>query len=105
MYARVTLLEIDVLRVDIDDAVASFEADVLPALREQPGYHGVYVLTTTGGRGVLMSLWETEDQADAGSSQGHYADTLARYMTLFRAPPGRERYQVVVADLPATERS
>ena len=38
MYARVTMLEIDPLRIDIEDAVALYSRDVLPELREQPGY-------------------------------------------------------------------
>lgn len=100
MYARVTQLEIDTLRVAVDDALEVFETEVLPDLRAQPGYRGVYVLATQDGRGVLMSLWDTADQADA--SGGAYAETLERYLTLFKAPPGREHYQVRLVDTPDT---
>lgn len=102
MYARTTLLEIDTLRMAMDDAVAMFEREVLPALRRQPGYRGVYVCTTPEGKGLLVSLWETEAQADAGLAAGFYAETLSQYMTLFKAPPGRESYEVAVADLVST---
>lgn len=101
MHARVTLLEIDTLQTSARDAVALFEREVLPALREQEGYRGVYVLATPEGKGVLMSLWETAAQADAGAVRGFYAETLERYVTLFASPPGREAYEVALADLPA----
>jgi hypothetical protein len=98
MYSRVTLLEIDTLRVAVDDAVALFKEQVLPALREQEGYEGVFVLATPEGKGMLVSLWATEEQASVGE---FYASTLERYATLFRAPPGREHYRVALADVPA----
>ena len=39
--------------------------------------------------------------SNATRFNGFYPETLARYMTLFAAPPGRDHYEVVVADLPA----
>ncbi|HZA79354.1 MAG TPA: hypothetical protein VE623_23490 [Acidimicrobiales bacterium] len=57
------------------------------------------------GKAALVSFWDTEEQADAGIVGGFYAETLARYVTLFAAPPGRERYEVLVADVPAVARS
>lgn len=101
MYARVTLLEIDTLRVPMVDAVGVFEAEVLPSLREQDGYRGVYVLTTEEGKGILLSLWDTPEAAEAGAGSGWYAETLEQYMTLFRSSPGRERYEVALADAPS----
>jgi heme-degrading monooxygenase HmoA len=101
MYARVTLLELDPVRVSVGDAVAMFEAEVLPKLRAQDGYEGAYVLTTPEGRALLLTLWESEEAATKSSAQTFYSEQLERYMTLFRAPPGRERYEVALADLPA----
>ena len=51
VYSRVTLLEIDTLRVDLDDAVEQFEAQVLPRVRELPGFEGVVVMVTPEGKG------------------------------------------------------
>lgn len=101
MYSRVTLLEIDTMRVEVDDAVELFREQVLPRLHEQEGFLGVYVLGTQEGKGLLLSLWETEEAADATAETGFYADVLAKYVTLFRAPPGREHYEVLFADAPA----
>jgi hypothetical protein len=97
VYARTTLLEIDSLRVAVDDALAQFEALVMPGLQEQPGFLGLYVLTTPEGRAMLITFWATADQADASGEAGWYPEVLAEYTTLFRSPPGRERYEVRVA--------
>ena len=51
MYSRVTLLEIDTLRVEIDDVLERFETEILPALREQPGYEGVTCWSRPRARG------------------------------------------------------
>ena len=100
MYARVTMLEIDTVRVDMASAIKVFEDDVLPELGSQEGYAGVLVMTTPAGGATLVSFWDTLDAADANAEAGFYPDLLARHMTMFKAPPGRERYEVVFADLP-----
>lgn len=105
MYARVTDLEIDTMRTAVPAAVELFERDVLPELAAQPGYRGVLVLASPEGKAVLVSLWDTEDQANAGRPAGFYDETLSRYVTLFAAPPGRGHYEVVVADMPTLDRS
>jgi hypothetical protein len=97
MFARVTQLEIDVMRASVEEATARFDAEVLPALRERPGFRGALVLANPVGFGTIVTLWETE--ADAAPSE-EYEATLQRYVTLFRSPPGRETYEVVLADLP-----
>jgi hypothetical protein len=100
MFARVTLLEIDTTRMDVDDAVDLFRQDVLPELDDEPGFEGVYVLTTPEGRALLLTLWAN---ADTARPNGAYTRRLARFATLFRAPPGREQYEVSFADAPALE--
>ncbi len=101
MFARVTQLEIDVMRTSVRDAAALFDAEVLPALRERAGFEGAVVLATAEGLGTIITLWERE--ADA-APDADYETTLARYVTLFRAPPGRELYEVLLADLPRAPR-
>jgi hypothetical protein len=101
VYARATLLEIDTLRVDVDAALDVFRQEVLPGLQKEPGYCGVLVLSTPDGKGLLVSLWETRTAATAEAEHGFYAEVLERYMTLFRSPPDRERYEVVFAEIPA----
>lgn len=101
MYSRVTQLEIDTVRIAIDEAVELFRREVVPALQQQEGYEGVLVLTTPEGRGTIISFWASEEAAEASGETGFYPETIARYVTLFRAPPGRERYAVAYSDVPA----
>jgi heme-degrading monooxygenase HmoA len=98
MYARLTLLEIDTVRTSMAAALGKFEAEIAPRLREQPGYQGVFVLSTPEGKGVLLSMWDTEDQAAVEGDHQFYAEALGSFTTLFRSPPGRERYEVVYTD-------
>ena len=97
MYSRVTLLEIDTLRVDMDDAAALFREQVVPGLREEDGYEGAIALATPEGQGMIITFWETEEGARDAS--GFASEALERFVTLFKAPPGREVYEVAVADM------
>jgi hypothetical protein len=101
MFARLTQLEIDTLRIDADSAVALFSSEILDELRRQPGYAGVLVLATPEGLGALVSFWDTAEAADVDAVAGFYPEVLERYVTLFRSPPGRGRYEVALAELPA----
>jgi hypothetical protein len=101
MYARLTLLEIDTMRTSMAQALEQFEREVVPRLREQDGYRGVFVMTTPEGKGALVSLWDTAEQADIQGEQKFYAEALTRFATLFRSAPGRERYEVAYFDEPA----
>jgi hypothetical protein len=101
MHARLTLLEIDTVRSTMTAALERFEAEVVPQLRNQPGYSGVFVLTTPEGKGALMSLWDTADQAATEHDHDFYTNTLGEFATLFRAPPGRGSYEVVLVDEPS----
>ena len=98
MYSRVTLLEIDTLRTDIDATVAQFEADVLPRVRVLPGYEGLAVMVTPEGKGMVVSFWDTEEAVEA--SAGVAASAVEEFVTIYRAPPGREHYRVALAELP-----
>jgi hypothetical protein len=98
MYSRVTQLEIDTLRTTVGDALAMFEEQVLPQLREQEGYEGVVVLANPDGKAMLVSVWETEEAAV--ESSGFATGALDEFVTLFRSPPGREGYEVLLAEMP-----
>jgi hypothetical protein len=91
------LLEIDTIRVALDDALEQFESLVLPRLKDQPGFCGLYALTTPEGRAMLLTFWETAEQADTSGDAGWYPDILTEFTTMFRSPPGREKYEVRVA--------
>jgi heme-degrading monooxygenase HmoA len=99
MYARATLFEIDMLRSDVTTALAQFQQLVLPELRQQPGYRGVYAMTTEEGKGLLLSLWDTREAVEGSLGSGFYAEQVGKFVSVFRETPGREHYEVNFQDV------
>jgi hypothetical protein len=98
MYSRVTLLEIDTLRVEIADVVERFETEVMPRVREMPGYEGVEVMVTPEGKGMVVSFWDTQDDVEASADLA--ATAVEEFVTVYRAPPGPEHYWIAYAEMP-----
>ena len=98
MHARVTLFEIDTLQISVSAALEQFKELVVPEMRKQEGYEGVYVMSTTEGKGLIMSLWRNEEAAEAGVQSGYYDSQIAKFVAMFRAPAGREHYEVIYTD-------
>ena len=104
MIARATIAEIDPVRGTVEDAVELFRESVLPALHEQPGFDGVYVLFSPEGQALVLTFWESEAAADAGLAGGRsfYREQVEKFVTIYASPPGRETYDVLLAEEPAT---
>jgi heme-degrading monooxygenase HmoA len=102
MVVRATQAEIDVVRTNPADAVEIINRLVLPALRKQEGYRGLYVLLSPEGKMLVLSLWEDEEAASATKASGFYERQLAKFedVVFYRNEPGREAYDVVVEDVP-----
>ena len=101
MVARVTLAEVDVVRQSLAELVKFYEQSVIPAQHAQEGFEGGYVLTTPEGKALVMTFWRDKDAAEAGMASGFYGQQVEKFVTVFKAPPGREMYEVAVADVPA----
>jgi heme-degrading monooxygenase HmoA len=102
MVVRATEAEIDVVRTSPADAVELIKASVLPALHEQEGYLGMYVLLSEEGKMLVLSFWESEEAARATRLSGFYQAQLEKFsdVVFYRQEPGREAYDVVVAETP-----
>jgi len=103
MHARVTKVQVDTEHTSIEEVLKRFQVAVLPALQEQPGYRGVYVMGADDGRGVLVSLWATEQAARAMDPGGWYFGVLRDFATFFGEAPDRSAYEVLVSDLPGPQ--
>jgi heme-degrading monooxygenase HmoA len=97
------MAEIDTVRMSIDEAVELFRESVVPALHEQPGFEGVYLLLSPEGQALVLTFWESEEAAQAGvaGSRSFYSEQVEKFVTLYKAPPGRELYDVLLAEEPA----
>jgi heme-degrading monooxygenase HmoA len=102
MVARVTVAEIDPVRQDPRRAVERFEGQLIPALREQDGYEGCYVLLSQEGKVLVVTFWSSEEAVRATAESGFYASQIEKLsdFVFYRSAPGREGYDVVVADAP-----
>jgi heme-degrading monooxygenase HmoA len=103
MVARATIAEIDFMRMGLEESVELFRDSVVAALQEQDGYEGCRVLVSPQGQALVLTFWRSEEAADAGLAGGRsfYAEQVEKFVTIYRSQPGRETYNVVVADLPA----
>jgi heme-degrading monooxygenase HmoA len=67
MYIRVTQGTNDPSRVD--DVLALVRDAGLPAMRQQPGFRNAYVgVDRATGRGLVVSIWDTQEQANFTNS-------------------------------------
>jgi heme-degrading monooxygenase HmoA len=105
MIARVTTADIDTVRTSAEDAVGVFRESVVPALHEQPGYEGSYVLLSSEGKALVVTFWATVEEADAGiaGARSFYSEQVEKFATIYRSPPGRESYDVVLAEAPTVQ--
>ncbi len=102
MVVRATEAEIDVVRTNPKDAIALFEESVLPALRDEEGYEGCYVLLSEEGKMLVLSFWTSDEAARATRVSGFYQQQVEKFseIVVYRQDPGREAYEVVVAEAP-----
>ncbi len=96
MYARVTVVQGDPDRIDA--GTKSYEENVLPAIQAVDGYKGsMFMADRSTGKGIGMSLWETEEARRAGGE----AVAQARQTTIEEMGgtiPPVDEYDVLVSD-------
>lgn len=102
MVVRATEAEIDVVRTNPNDAIALFKESVMPALHQQEGYEGCYVLLSDEGKMLVLSFWTSDETARSSRLSGFYQEQIEKFseLVVYRAAPGREAYDVVVAETP-----
>jgi len=95
MYARIAQVRIQPERVA--EATAIYRDEVVPALEAQRGFRGVLLLTQPEiGRGISITLWETEADRTAGEVGGFFQTQLAHFAGMFTETPVRDAYQVAI---------
>ena len=95
MYARVITSQLQPGKTD--EAIALWRDSVAPSLKQTTGFKGAYLVGDRDtGKGVIITLWETEADAIAVDSSGQYQQTIALFAALLAAPPTREQYEVLL---------
>ena len=95
MYARVTQ---DPIRPGkLGQAIKVERDSILRAATVEKGFKGMYFLTNCKtGKGMTISLWDTEEDMMAAEKSGYYGEQLAKLLPLLSGPPIREYYEVNV---------
>lgn len=92
MYARVTTFELNPGK--IDEALEVSRADIVPVMKQQPGFKGVLTLVDReASKAISITLWETEDDLKAGESSGYYQQQASKLASFVIAAPNREIYE------------
>ena len=95
MYARIITSQLK--PGTFDQATAIWRESITPSLEHQPGFKGGYMSGDRyTGKGMVITLWETEADATAMNSSGVYQQSIALLANLLVAPPNREQLEVMV---------
>ena len=81
---RATEAEIDVVRMNPHDAIDLFRQSVIPALHEQEGYEGCYVLLSEEGKVMVLTFWDSNETARASRLSGFYLQQIEKWMPLMQ---------------------
>ena len=80
----------------LDDALAIYNQELLPELKRQTGFQGVFWLADrVAGTGYGLSLWTTpETMRAADASGGFFPSAAEKLASFFRQPPAVTYYTV-----------
>lgn len=97
MHARVVIMEM--LPIDVAEAVRAYRDQVVPAGREQEGFKGAWMLTDPEtGEGMSISLWESAEEMRASEESDFHRRELGELEDFFINAPVRKHYEVSVKE-------
>jgi heme-degrading monooxygenase HmoA len=85
----------EMLPINVGEAVRIYQERVIPAAREQEGFRGALMLTDSAtGEGLSISLWNSEEDMHASEASGFYHRKLGELESFFISTPVRKHYEV-----------
>lgn len=94
MHGRI--VSVQVKPEDLGKAVGVYRDSVIPAAKEQKGFHDALLFTDSAtGRAVSITIWETEEDLLAGQASGYYQEQIAKFAELMIRTPEQEGYELV----------
>lgn len=95
MFARLTIMQADVDR--IDEGIEVYRDSVVPAAKSQKGFRGISLLVDRQtGKAISIGLWDSEEDAIANEKSRYYQEQVVKGVQFYTKPPIREGYEVVV---------
>ena len=93
MYAGMVSVQLKAGKVE--QAAQIYQDSVAPELRQMRGFQAGYVLTNAEtGKGYIVGLWDTQEDAQSFESSGAYQEQAAKFGDVLAEPPSREVYEV-----------
>lgn len=81
----------------IDEGTRILRDSIVPEAKKQKGYEGIIsVVDSNTGRGVTLSLWDSEANLKASESSGYYNAQVAKLQPLLIGQPTRESFEVTL---------
>ena len=97
MFARV--ITVNAQPGKIDEAATVYRDSIIPAAKQQKGFSGAMLLTDpVTGKGISITLWETEADQKASEASGYVAQQLGKLASVLAGPPVRESLVVSVKE-------
>ena len=95
MFARLVRFEVNIDK--INEVIDIYKNSVVPSTKSDKGRKKGYLLIDrNSGKGIGLSMWETETDAIANEKSGKHQEQLNKFKDIFTAPPVREGYVVSV---------
>jgi heme-degrading monooxygenase HmoA len=95
MYARVLTVQLQPGKKE--KAVQIYRDSTVPSAKQLQGFKNALFLTDdTTGKGISITLWETQADMLSSESSGWFQEQSAKFASLFTAQPVREVYEVVL---------
>ena len=94
MYARVVNIRFP---PDMRNEVVRVGSGLTPILRSQQGFKGLQVLThPEAGEGMIVSLWETESDAEASEATPSYVGQMSMMSSFLYGSQAPRTFEVSV---------
>jgi heme-degrading monooxygenase HmoA len=95
MFAR--LVTVQIQQGKMDEATNIYGDSVVPAAQQQKGFKSGFLFSDPStGKGVSITLWETEDDMKASETSGYLQEQIAKFAAVLAAPPTTEHYEVAI---------
>jgi heme-degrading monooxygenase HmoA len=93
MHARVILGRVKLDRQE--EAIKIYRESVEPVTKKQKGFREMHLLTDPDtSKFISITIWETENDMNAGESSGYLQEQLNKIAALFVGPPTIQYYVV-----------
>ena len=94
MHGRIVSVQVE--PEDLGKAIEIYRDSVIPAAKEQRGFHDALLFTDSAtGRAVSITIWETEGDLLAGQASGYYQEQIAKFAELMIRTPEQEGFELV----------